>query len=102
MSELSTGKPDGLTDLEHDAMQMTAALYNALVEIVSVHDEHTGQIPHTAVRDSDIGELAIKVHGIQHTIMAQAAARAHPTKMRLLGHMLRRGQVNDIPYGPPT
>jgi hypothetical protein len=36
-------------------------------------------------RDGDLRELVAHVHGLQHTIMAQAAARAYPKRFRLLG-----------------
>lgn len=41
-----------------------------------------------ATRADDIRELEFYVHGIQHMIMAQAAARAYPGTYRKLGEAL--------------
>ena len=40
-------------------------------------------------RQHDVAEFVWHVHAIQHTIMSQAAARAYPTQLRLLGESLR-------------
>lgn len=66
----------GLTPAEHHAMDLTAELWNHLVQNV-VADGPT--------RNMDCAELAAKIHAIQHTIMGQAAARAHSKLYRLLG-----------------
>lgn len=39
-------------------------------------------------RDQDINEFVIKIHGIQQSIMSQAAGRAHPDLLRLLGETI--------------
>jgi len=65
----------GLTDDEHHAIELTTALWNQLSAIV-------GQGP---TRAPDLAELAIHIHAIQTTVLAQAAARTHPDRYRLLG-----------------
>ncbi|MEV4271953.1 hypothetical protein [Micromonospora aurantiaca (nom. illeg.)] len=65
----------GLTDAEHTAMDLTAQLWNTLSAIA-------GDGP---ARSGDLAELATHIHAIQHAIMAQAAARAHPDRYRLMG-----------------
>lgn len=35
--------------------------------------------------DADLDEVCDKIHQLQHTVMAQAAARAYPEDYRLLG-----------------
>lgn len=37
------------------------------------------------MRDYDMNELALHIHALQRDIMKQAAARAYPSKFRLLG-----------------
>ncbi len=39
-------------------------------------------------REHDVNEFVAHVHALQHTVMAQAAARAHPELLRLLGGTL--------------
>lgn len=68
-----------LTADELYAMDLTAQLARALSRIV-------GNGP---TRVDDLNELLGQhVHGIQHAVMAQAAARAYPDRFRLLGQTL--------------
>lgn len=39
-------------------------------------------------RQQDSREMVDKIHGLQHMIMAQAAARAYPDEFRLLGSVV--------------
>lgn len=41
-----------------------------------------------ASRAGDVREFIAHVHGIQHMIMAQSAARAQPDLLRLLGEVI--------------
>ena len=65
-----------LTEAEHRAMELTAELMNLIA------GEIIGDGPS---RNQDIDEAALRIHSIQHMIMSQAAARAHPDLYRLLG-----------------
>jgi hypothetical protein len=67
---------DLLTDAERRAMELTTQLVNLVARAV-IGDGET--------RTQDINEFVRHVHGIQHMIMAQAAARAYPGEYRLLG-----------------
>ena len=67
--------PGLLTDQEHAAIQKAGDLWGDLCAIV-------GDGP---TRDADLAELIPHVHAIQHAVMAQAAARAYPDRLRLLG-----------------
>ena len=69
----------GLTPDEHEAMDITATLVNLMCHKV---------IGHGASRDQDVAEFVAKIHDIQHMIMGQAAARAHPMAYRLLGEVI--------------
>lgn len=64
-----------MTADEHLAMRHSADLANALARVI-------GDGP---TRDQDLGEAFALVHGIQHLVMAQAAARAYPDLYRLAG-----------------
>lgn len=64
-----------LTEDEHQAMQLTADLWNLLNQIVGQGRSRAG----------DLAEICHNVHAIQHVILAQAAARAYPDRYRLLG-----------------
>jgi hypothetical protein len=70
---------DALTPLEHAALGVTVELVNLLGEIIG--EEKT--------REGDLGEVVHHVHAIQHMIMAQAAARAYPSELRLLGELIK-------------
>jgi hypothetical protein len=67
---------DVLTEAEHEAMRMTADLWNHLCSAV---------VRGGGTRSGDLAELAAHIHGIQHAVMAQAAARAYPDLYRPLG-----------------
>lgn len=69
----------GLTDDEHAAVEALAQAWNALVRVV----------PAGPTQTADLGELAAHVHALQNAVLAQAAARAHPTLYRLMGQSLR-------------
>jgi len=60
-------------------MDMTAELWNHLVRNV---------VGNGRSRLGDLGEIAGHIHGIQHAVMSQAAARAYPDRYRLLGEHL--------------
>lgn len=69
---------DGLTIEELHALTITVELVNTFACIVG----------HGPTRDHDLNEFAAHIHSIQHTIMSQAAARAHPDRFRLLGEIV--------------
>lgn len=48
-------------------------------------------------RSADLAEVCDKLHQLQATVMAQAAARAHPAELRLLGEI-----INDKEADPMT
>ena len=65
-----------LTDAERRALDLTAELMQLLsAEVI-------GDGPQ---REQDLSEAALRIHAVQHMIMAQSAARAHPDLYRLLG-----------------
>lgn len=65
-----------LTEDEQHAMDLTGKLGDLLA---------TKIIGNGPTRDGDLREMTLHVHSLQHFIMSQAAARAHPDKYRLLG-----------------
>ncbi len=69
-----------LTDLEKDVIRKAGELWGDLCSIVD-------QGP---TRDADLAELITHIHAIQHTVMAQSAARTYPSEFRLLGSSLKR------------
>lgn len=78
-----TGWPGGqppLTKDERIALRLSGELASALHRIIAA-----GAGPNVG---NDWAEAAMRIHGIQHTIMAQAAARAYPDEFRLLGSSL--------------
>lgn len=72
---------DLLTAAEHQAMDMTARLWDHMVQNVIESGISAG---------GDCAELGVNIHAIQHTIMAQAAARAYPERYRRLGSEIGR------------
>lgn len=56
-----------LTDREHETMNLTTQLYNALRDIIHNPDGDPGR--------ADLHELTLHLHAIQNAILSQAAAR---------------------------
>jgi hypothetical protein len=77
--------PNLLTPTELHALDLTAQLADTLSRIV-------GDGP---TRAADLNELGAKIHDLQSAVMAQAAARAYPHKVRLLGDVVR--PAPDVP-----
>lgn len=67
-----------LTLREREAITVTVELANLLSDIVG----------DGATREADLSELVFYIHGIQRSIMAQAAARENPDQFRLLGQTM--------------
>lgn len=57
---------------------LTAELTNTLSRIVG----------HNRTRAGDLNELIGHIHAIQQAVMSQAAGRAYPDRLRLLGETL--------------
>ena len=76
MSQTPVSGEHLLTEAEQRAMDLTAELAGLLIGDV---------IGAGASRHGDVSEMVAHIHGIQHAIMAQAAARAYPDRYRLLG-----------------
>jgi hypothetical protein len=77
---LPAGQVGILTADEHRAMELTAELWDAVA----------GLAGEGSPRNSDLAELRQHIHAVQHTILAQAAARAYPDRYRLLGWPVTR------------
>jgi len=67
-----------LTEPEHEAMRLTAELWNDLCLL-------TGR---GKTRKMDLKELALHIHAIQNAILANSAAREYPGQYRMLGGTL--------------
>ena len=68
-----------LTDDEHEAIRLAGELYTHIADKVCGIG---------VTREADLAELRVKIHDIQHTIMAQVAAREHPDELRLMGEVV--------------
>lgn len=78
---------DLLTDAERKALALTGELANLV-----------GREIITGPQRADWNEFALRIHAVQHMIMAQAAARAYPDEFRLLGSTIGcRSQVPEPP-----
>lgn len=66
---------DALTEEEHGILRTISDLAADYIDLV-------GDGPTAA---EDFGEILPHLHALQQTVMAQAAARTHPGKYRLLG-----------------
>lgn len=67
-----------LTQDEHDALTVSGELAGLIRRVIG-----DGPQAH-----NDWSEAAVLIHGLQHMVMAQAAARAFPNDYRLLGQVL--------------
>ena len=65
-----------LTDSEHAVMAALATVWDTFVNEIVEHGE---------TREHDLDEIAADIHALQRTVMKQAAARAYPSRYRLLG-----------------
>ena len=68
-----------MTDDEHKFMRLTG-------EVASLGNRIIGDGPQA---EDDWAELAHRIHGVQHMVLRQCAARAYPTRYRQLGHTMR-------------
>lgn len=68
-----------MTEAEEKAMELSAALWDALCGVVTDGPN----------RDADLSELIVPLHAIQRYIMSNEAARQNPGRYRLLGESLR-------------
>lgn len=64
---------------EHRAVELAADLFNCICRDV------IGSGP---TRQADTAELALHVHAIQNMVLANAAARAFPSRYRTLGGVI--------------
>jgi hypothetical protein len=65
-----------LTESEIRAIDLAAELWNLMVRDVMARG---------LGRNGDASELAAHIHGIQQMVMSNAAARAYPSRFRLIG-----------------
>lgn len=75
-----------LTDAEHRVVDLLGEAAGLFASSVC----GTG-----ATRAADLAEFVGRIHDLQHAVMSQAAARAHPELYRLLGETV------DRVVGPP-
>lgn len=68
-----------LTDRERRVVDLCAEVWNELAHVIA-----SGP-----TLRADSAELAAHVHAIQNAVLSQAAARAFPSKYRLLGRVIR-------------
>lgn len=68
-----------LTQAEHEVLELLSQASNKFCAEVVGSDW---------TRSFDINEWVTHVHALQHTVMAQAAARAYPLLYRLQGEVL--------------
>lgn len=71
---------DALTPLELKVIEDLGNIWNDLCQVVD------GGV----TRDADLNEAVHHIHALQKMIMGQAAARAYPSRLRLLGGMIQQ------------
>lgn len=69
-----------LTREENEWLAQTARLWNGLCEL----------IPEGPTRNNDLAEASVHLHALQHMVMANSAARSHPSLYRLLGNIMAK------------
>jgi DNA-binding GntR family transcriptional regulator len=70
-----------LTADEREAISQAGLLYTFIAERI---------VAHGPARDDDLAEFRYAIHVIQRAVEAQAAARAYPRELRLLGTVIPR------------
>ena len=68
-----------LTDEEREAIRLAGELYT------HIQDRVCGL---GVTREADLAELRLAIHAVQRLVMAQAAARAYPDELRLMGEVV--------------
>ena len=76
--------PELMTKAEHELVELLGECFNRYAGIVGRGD----------TRGPDLTEFAARIHDLQHAVMAQAAARAYPSRYRLAG-----GRIEPSPNG---
>lgn len=71
---------DALTPLELKVIEDLGNIWNDLCRVVGAD----------VTRDADLNEAVHHIHALQKMIMGQAAARAYPSRLRLLGGMIQQ------------
>jgi hypothetical protein len=69
---------DALTPLERKILRDLGQMWGEVCEVVG----------NGRSRIADLNEMVVHIHALQHFVMAQAAARAYPTELRLAGEVL--------------
>lgn len=75
-----------LTDAEHAAVKALGDVWHDLCHII-------GSGP---TRAHDLAEVIVHIHALQHFVMAQAAARAYPSRYRLAGDTVSRNAADPL------
>lgn len=70
-------------------MSLTRAELRVIDDISAVWLQLGQIIGNGPTRGADLVEAGIHIHALQATVMSQAAARAHPDRLRLLGEAMR-------------
>lgn len=76
-----------LTDDEHLLVNKLGECFTLFTTIV--RDDKT--------RHPDLAEICHHIHILQHTVMAQAAARIFPSRYRLLGELVHKDSSKETP-----
>lgn len=66
---------EALTELELDVIRRLGLIWNDICNIVGTE----------LSREGDLNEAIVHIHALQQMIMSQAAGRAYPETLRLLG-----------------
>jgi deoxyribodipyrimidine photolyase-like uncharacterized protein len=74
-------EPELLTEAERRAITLAGELY------CLIRDQVCGT---SVTCDDDLAELRASIHHVQRLVMAQAAARAYPGELRLMGREVTR------------
>ncbi len=68
-----------LTDQELKVVEDLGQIWNEICNIVGMEE----------TRQPDLDEAVVHVHALQRMVMANAAGRAHPNRLRCLGETVR-------------
>ena len=76
-----TERAELLTEAEFEALALTQKLYSKLIEIIGA-----GEDPNPTSRPEATALVRTHIGTLQRIVMSQAAARAYPDRIQLLGH----------------
>ena len=67
---------------------LTADERAVIADLGQIWNRLCGIVGPSVTREADLAEMVVHVHALQQAVMSQAAARAYPKELRMLGRTI--------------